>query len=311
MEKKWYGLFAMEGVAAGVCFYFLGPEGADLMAALAQPLIWLGRGLRELSLWGGFGNVLAWILYLGLSLAPLFLLAVRLVRKKARWEDGTLAVLSGVLAWGLYYLINPTRLPSAFAGTAMAGFQCACCIWSALLCWVLLEALSRQGKPERLLKVLLNLAGALTVFAAFGLGVGDLLGEMEDAARGNTLGDLTVTNGFLILRCIYGCFAAGLDLWVIRGGLDLVDGLTQDPFSQGTLDGARELVRRGKTALKLAVLGALALNLMQILAGKALYRVRLDLNLPLGSMILILAGILLGSLLQRSKALKDDSDLFV
>lgn len=88
MEKKWYGLFALEGVAAGVCFYFLGPEGADLMAALTQPLIWLGRGLRELSLWGGFGNVLAWILYLGLSLAPLFLLAVRLVRKKPGGRTG-------------------------------------------------------------------------------------------------------------------------------------------------------------------------------------------------------------------------------
>lgn len=309
MKRSWYLPFALEGVLAAMLFWHY-PGDGTLFDAMAWPLELLGQGLRWLSLSGGMGNAAAWVVYLALCLFPLGVLAWKAARNRAGGEDAVLVLLAGALAWGLYYLINPTRMPAVWAGTDMGVYQCSQLIWSAVLCWGLFSLL-RAGNPERLLGWLLNALGAVLVLSACGLELGRLMQKMEAVAQANTMGSLTVTNGFLLLRYGLHLLNAFLGLWVLEAARGLLAQVCRDAYAQQTLDAADGLMHRGTLALKAAVVGNLGLNLLQILAGKQLRDMALNLELPLLSMVLILSGILLCRLLTRGKEMKDDSDLFI
>ena len=51
-------------------------EFTVLMNIIVKPMAILGEGLRNLSLSGTFGNLLAWVFYLLISLLPIFLLGI-------------------------------------------------------------------------------------------------------------------------------------------------------------------------------------------------------------------------------------------
>lgn len=309
MKKSWYLPFVLEGLLAAAVFRNC-PGDGTLLGAMAQPLALLGRGLRGLSLSGTAGNIAAWAVYLALCLAPLGWLGWKLVRGKARGEDALLVLLAGVLAWGLYYLINPTRLPGAWGGTDMGVYQCSQIVWSALLCWGLL-ALLRMKQPERALRWLLNVLGAVLVLSVCGLELGRLILKLEEVRKANTMGSLTVTNGFLMLRYGFLLLNGAFDLWVIQAGQSLLSQVCRDAYAQESVDAAFVLIRRGTLALKTAVLGSLGLNLLQILAGEKLRDVALNVNVPLSSMVLIFSGILLCRLLTRGRELQEDSKLII
>lgn len=313
MKRNWYLPFALEGALAALLFWFY-PGDGTIFSAMAQPLVWVGRGLRQLSLAGVSGDLAAWLVYLALCLAPAGVMVWKRRRGNAIPADWLLLLLSAVIAWGLYYLVNPTRLPGIWAGTDMGLYQCSQIIWSALLSVVLLELLGKSASlehPEGLLKWLLNAVAAVVVFGAMGLELGRLVLKLEEVRQANTMGDLALTNLFLRLR--YGLTVMGccLDLWILRGAQGLLEALSRDAWSQETVDAAQSLIRRCTRALSLVVLGGLGLNLAQILCASRLHDVSLDLTIPLGSLVLIFAGILLCRLLVRSKAIKDDSDLIV
>lgn len=308
MKKRWFIPFALEALLAAVVFWNH-PGDGTLFGAMALPFQLLGQGLRALSLSGAAGNIAAWAVYLVICLAPLGVLIWKTARGKACRADAILAVLTGVLAWGLYYLVNPTHLSGGWGGIDMGIYQCSQVIWSAVLCWALFGLL--RARPERVLRWLLNALGAVLVLDLCGVELGRLLLKIEEVRQANTMGGLALTNGFLILRYMVVFLNGVLNLWVIQAGRGLLTQVCRDAYSQESVDAAQILIRRGTLALNVMVLGNLGLNLLQILAGENLRDVALNLDLPLLSMVLILAGILLCRLLTRGKELKDDSDLII
>lgn len=309
MKKTWYLPFVLEGLLAAVIFWNY-PGDGTVLAALDQPFVLLGRGLRWLSLSGAAGNVAAWAVYLAICLAPLGWLVWKRIRGKSGKADLLLLLLSGVLAWGLYCLINPTCLPGVWGATDVGALSAAQVIWSALLCCSLFSLLGTQN-PGKLLGWLLNALGAVLVLSACGVELGRLVLKLEAVRKANSIGGLAATNGFLILRWVWGLITCGLDLWVLEGSRALVKGLRLDANARESVDAASVLIRRGTLVLQTAVLGSLGLNLLQILAGEHLREVDLHVSLPLTSIVLILAGILLCRLLTRGRELQEDSDLII
>lgn len=314
MKKNWYVLYALEALACGILFCMFQPGEGNLISLTAQPLILLGRGLRSLSLGGGAGNFLAWAVYLTLCLMPLAVLVWRAASHRCRRYDWLLALLSGAAAWGLYYLVNPTHLPGPWAGTNMGAILCSEAIWAVLLGYVLLRLLCWSRTPDRaqrLLGVLLNVLAAVLVVNAFGLELGRLLEKMRQVREANTVGSLTLTNAVLTLRYLLKALVCCLDLWMLRAGLELLRELGRDPWSEEAVEACRELSHRCIRSLEAVVLGSLTVNLLQIALIGSLRDVELNLNLPLASLMLVFAGILLCRLLQGAKELKDDSDLII
>ena len=104
------------------------------MNIITQPLILLGEGLRKLSLSGNVGNIIAIIVYVGICLLPL----IFVIRRKWRKENLLLPVLSGMLAYGLYHLINP-GLMSEYMSGKMGSEICAHAIYSVFIAWIVLR----------------------------------------------------------------------------------------------------------------------------------------------------------------------------
>lgn len=112
----WWLLLGAACIAGAMATRRMG-QGAMLLYVLALPLELAGRGLRALSLLGGFWNILAWGLYGLLCLLPalLGLLARRRGRGQGHWWMG--ASLSLCLFYFLYRFINPALLiPGVGAG---------------------------------------------------------------------------------------------------------------------------------------------------------------------------------------------------
>lgn len=75
------------------------------------PLEQIGIGLRWMSLQGGLKNTIAIVIYIALCLTPLMFFILNLRKKKINAEDILMPVLSLVLFYVIYMMINPGLLP--------------------------------------------------------------------------------------------------------------------------------------------------------------------------------------------------------
>ena len=167
MAWRRVGLMLCAALAGGLTA--LAPLEQAVQAGYAQ-LEEAGAWLRQLSLSGAGGNVLAWALVLLVSCLPLLLLV--LPRGRGRWHGEDLllpgcALLFLVLA---FCLVNPTWQPSPIFPEVwmLAAFG----IWGmGLVSWLVLRLLRglEEGTMEKVsavLRVLLVGCAALLVFAA-------------------------------------------------------------------------------------------------------------------------------------------------
>ena len=142
-------------------------EAAEVLTA---PVEELGFWLREQSLSGAGGNLLAWGVVLLIAVLPLLLLVLPRGREGLRWEDCLLPVSSLGLLGLLYGAVNPGWIASPLAdGWGLAAWGSVC--GTALAAWVILRVLRglEGGTLEKLsgvLRVLLLICAALLVFAA-------------------------------------------------------------------------------------------------------------------------------------------------
>ena len=112
-------------------------EAAEVLTA---PVEELGFWLREQSLSGAGGNLLAWGVVLLIAVLPLLLLVLPRGREGLRWEDCLLPVSSLGLLGLLYGAVNPGWIASPLAdGWGLAAWGSVC--GTALAAWVILRVL--------------------------------------------------------------------------------------------------------------------------------------------------------------------------
>ena len=124
-QRNWYIALSLEAAACLLLVALLGwnsSEGESLASLAAFPFAQIGLGLRWLSLSGAVGNGLAIGLYVLLSLIPLIALGVIWRRGKLRQADALRAVLSALLFWVLYLMVNPGLL-TAWLNLAAGGIE--------------------------------------------------------------------------------------------------------------------------------------------------------------------------------------------
>ncbi len=142
----------------------------QVAGAMTAPIELAGGLLRELSLSGPGGNVLAWALVLLAAGLPLLLLVLPPNRGRRHWEDALLPISSLLLIGLAFCLVNPTWQPSPIFPEVwmLAAFG----IWEmGLVSWLVLRLLRglEEGTMEKVsavLRVLLVGCAALLVFAA-------------------------------------------------------------------------------------------------------------------------------------------------
>lgn len=324
MAWRRVGLMLCAALAGGLTA--LAPLEQAVQAGYAQ-LEEAGAWLRQLSLSGAGGNVLAWALVLLVSCLPLLLLV--LPRGRGRWHGEDLllpgcALLFLVLA---FCLVNPTWQPSPIFPEVwmLAAFG----IWGmGLVSWLVLRLLRglEEGTIEKVsavLRVLLVGCAALLVFAAALHGSRAVAAAVDGPApeqiamgqlitggpfdRVMSAGSLWLTAVLALAELVPNLLAA----WVLLLAADLTDALALGPFSGESAARCAATARRCRLAIQLTLALALGGNLVKLALVGVIPQVQFSLDLPLLPLTLTAALYLLCRCIQRGKELQEDNDSII
>lgn len=324
MAWRRVGLMLCAALAGGLTA--LAPLEQAVQAGYAQ-LEEAGAWLRQLSLSGAGGNVLAWALVLLVSCLPLLLLV--LPRGRGRWHGEDLllpgcALLFLVLA---FCLVNPTWQPSPIFPEVwmLAAFG----IWGmGLVSWLVLRLLRglEEGTIEKVsavLRVLLVGCAALLVFAAALHGSRAVAAAVDGPApeqiamgqlitggpfdRVMSAGSLWLTAVLALAELVPNLLAA----WVLLLAADLADALALGPFSGESAARCAATARRCRLAIQLTLALALGGNLVKLALVGVIPQVQFSLDLPLLPLTLTAALYLLCRCIQRGKELQEDNDSII
>lgn len=305
-------------------------EGAAFSFA-AFPGSAAGQGLSMLAGTGRFGFALALTLYAFLMLLPLYALARIRARRDWKAEDTLLGLCSLAVAGALF----PRGWVAYWSTSAETLFPRLAWQWllfALLAGWVVLRLLRRfsDGGTQELLKlfrVLLGLAAAYFVFAVFFVEFAGLLTAIDTLKAGNTAfaadtllpaaaditGSKSLAFSYIVLALRFGAkslptlFAAATAYFAIG----LLDTMENGAFTQESAAYAPKLAAWCVKVLKLSVLLALAVNLLQAVCAPLILSTSISIPLPVLELCFVLAALLGARLIASNVALAADNDLFI
>lgn len=305
-------------------------EGAAFSFA-AFPGSAAGQGLSMLAGTGRFGFALALTLYAFLVLLPLYALARIRARRDWKAEDTLLGLCSLAVAGALF----PRGWVAYWSTSAETLFPRLAWQWllfALLAGWVVLRLLRRfsDGGTQELLKlfrVLLGLAAAYFVFAVFFAEFAGLLTAIDTLKAGNTAftadallpaaaditGSKSLAFSYIVLALRFGAkslptlFAAATAYFAIG----LLDTMEDGAFTQESAAYAPKLAAWCVKVLKLSVLLALAVNLLQAVCAPLILSTSISISLPVLELCFVLAALLGARLIASNVALAADNDLFI
>jgi len=305
-------------------------EGAAFSFA-AFPGSAAGQGLSMLAGTGRFGFALALTLYAFLALLPLYALARIRARRDWKAEDTLLGLCSLAVAGALF----PRGWVAYWSMSAETLFPRLAWQWllfALLAGWVVLRLLRRfsDGGTQELLKlfrVLLGLAAAYFVFAVFFAEFAGLLTAIDTLKAGNTAftadallpaaaditGSKSLAFSYIVLALRFGAkslptlFAAATAYFAIG----LLDTMEDGAFTQESAAYAPKLAAWCVKVLKLSVLLALAVNLLQAVCAPLILSTSISIPLPVLELCFVLAALLGARLIASNVALAADNDLFI
>ena len=298
----------------------------QVAGALTAPIELAGGLLRELSLSGPGGNVLAWAIVLLAAGLPLLLLVLPPNRGRRHWEDIFLPASSLLLIGLAFCAVNPSYLDRFFGSTLLIA---AAMIWVSLLVfWGVLRLLRgmEEAPLERLsgvLRILLVGCAALLVFAAASRVSGAIV-EINNLQQDWTLflavasvpepsgltGDqaLNIALALPLVELIPDLLGA----WMLLLAADLTTALAREPFGEESVGRCVTTARWSRLAIQATLVLALGVNLVKLARYDSLItEVKVSLDLPLIPLILSAALYLLCRCVQRGRELQEDNDSII
>ena len=298
----------------------------QVAGALTAPIELAGGLLRELSLSGPGGNVLAWAIVLLAARLPLLLLVLPPNRGRRHWEDIFLPASSLLLIGLAFCAVNPSYLDRFFGSTLLIA---AAVIWVSLLVfWGVLRLLRgmEEAPLEKLsgvLRILLVGCAALLVFAAASRVSGAIV-EINNLQQDWTLflavasvpepsgltGDqaLNIALALPLVELIPDLLGA----WMLLLAADLTTALARDPFGEESVGRCVTTARWSRLAIQATLVLALGVNLVKLARYDSLItEVKVSLDLPLIPLILSAALYLLCRCVQRGRELQEDNDSII
>ena len=297
----------------------------QVAGAMTAPIELAGGLLRELSLSGPGGNILAWVIVLLAAGLPLLLLVLPPNRGRRHWEDVFLPASSLLLIGLAFCAVNPSYLDRFFSSTQLIA---AAVVWVSLLVfWGVLRLLRgmEEAPLEKLsgvLRILLVGCAALLVFAAASRVSGAIV-EINNLQQDWTLflavasvpepsgltGDqaLNIALALPLVELIPDLLGA----WMLLLAADLTAALALGPFSGESAARCAATARRCRLAIQLTLALALGGNLVKLALVGVIPQVQFSLDLPLLPLTLAADLYLLCRCIQRGKEPQEDNDSII
>lgn len=320
MKLKVYQRMLLLEAILLLLFFLLKASLPDLFSSLmAFPFEQIGKGLRELSLSGDSGNIIALVLYFLVSLIPVMVFIGFYWKKKVRLEDFLLLILSGVLFAALYYMVNPIKsgmffgsTPGFAAGKAFLGGS----VYSVLVAYIALKALrvfagAQKEEVQKYLVFLLGFINTIFVFNVFGLIFGSYLETRKRFIEGNTYPGHFLSEVFLVLQHLVSALPYLLSIFIVFHLMNFIDEMRKDRFSDEVLSQAKRLTKQSIGLIAFTVLSNMTIHLLQLMFISELREIHVTLVIPLLPLIFVLAVLLYTQLVKENRSLKEDNDLFI
>lgn len=289
--------------------------------ATAFPFEQVGNLLRALSLVNAIGNVIAIVLYVAICLIPTGMYLYLRKRGKAGKMDLFLPVISAVLFFVIYYIINPGLFVVMVPGTSkmMLGML----FYSVFCCYLVLKILEKCLKAdanwlEKGLHIILYLIIMMLIFEIIMGCFGEISAAYQKAQTENSASefffdasDLTMTYIFLALQSIVRAIPFALDILIIFGGMNLLDAMKKDMYSEESVMAAEKLATTCIRSLVATMLSGLALNVLQVLLRNQIHYVNLVITVPIFSIMFALMVLLLAKYIRETQKVKRELDMFI
>ncbi len=292
------------------------------MIDLTFPWKQAGGLLRRLSLSGGAGNGIAWILFLAAGALPLFA-AFYLWRRRRAVKADLLLVSSSAAIWaGLWFFINPTymnRYLSPIPSGGMAKYALAAVMDSLLLTWILLRCILCCGKLEQG-GILSGLRVLLGVY--IGLSAGNLLWQavtqtareytaLKDGNTGVSHALLSFSVFFLILQTIVGILPefCNLALLVLVSGF--LGSYKKGAYSEASCLWMKRLGTASGHFLTLILSVTVGFNVLQLLCSRFILSSHHRIFFPLSGLLVVLGIRMFSFLYLDGKQMKEDNEMFI
>lgn len=287
------------------------------------PLEQIGWGLRQLSLSGTVGNVLAVIIYLVIGCIPAEIYLLLKKRGNSCKEDVLLLPISAALFVVLYFMVNP----GLFQTGGMGGETYLLCgtLYSLLIGYLVLRTLKYSKQADmrglqnalRILLVMVIVLFAVLILVEFFVNLPTRIAavrEANSAVMGNEILEmpgLTLTYIFLLLRCGVNILSYGCYIVIFYFCIRVLDELIHHSYSEEAIAAVKRTSEYCRKALAAIVVSEVILNVAQILCRNRIYQVDITANVPLGTILFIFAIHVMARYIEENQKLKLDNSLFI
>lgn len=306
MFKVILGLVAL----GSLIFSFSTSNSSILFSMFNFPFEQIGNILRNLSLSSTGGNILSWIIYLVICLIPLGLFFYIKKKQAVKKVDYLLIVLTFVLFYVLYYMINPGFLSEMFSSAIQIKKPAlGSVVYSIILGYIILKSLTfiKLANSEKIFYyfvILLKVMILLCVFTILGTYLQQYLLSTNMVKNQNTKFMFFITYLNNIIPYIF-------NILILFKLLDLCDEFKLNKISEQAISILDKISKLCILALITIVISQITYQLLQAIIISKIDSVHASVNLPITSIILVLAALLFTNYMKEVKKLKDENDLFI
>lgn len=320
-RKLFYILLACEA-ALCIIFCFVKLSWPTLFSSImAFPFEQIAHVLRILSLSSPTGNVIAFLIYFIISLIPLMLLLIFSKKRKLKPEDILLIILTGILFGTLYYMINPgtltTMMGNALSASILKAFL-GVIIYSVIAGYILLRILRTFSNSDKhslykYLKILLIILNVIFVFVIFGTLFNNMISSFNSCTVSNTAPEqsLWLNYVFISLNCIISALPYIFNVFIVFKVMNLLAEFNEDNYSDKSSALADNLSRWCIKTLSITVVSNIIFNTLQLILIKKLLVIESMVQIPIFSIVFVLATLLMAKYINENRKLKSDNDLFI
>jgi len=281
----------------------------------AFPFQQIGALISLINQGDSLSDGLALMLYVGVSLLPVWAMFAIKQKRSLEGEDTLLGVMSLCLFFVLYRMAN---LQASGDIQKIAAAVLGGVVWAVLAGYLALRALRLFFKSDteglwKYLKSLVIVLAFVFVIQAFGGGVSGCIAEIKSFNAKNTMPGLNLTpsHAFIIFGSIVSALPWVVDCITAILGVGLLGKMAVDRHSEESVAAGEKLAKWCKRGLGWIVVSNLGYNVLQLLYMKDLLNVSIGVNIPLFSICFVLAVLLFARMMEENRQLKEDSELII
>lgn len=292
----------------------------NIVTFIVKPFSILGEALRNLSLNSGFGNILSILLFILISLIPIFILIRMIILKKAKILDYILLTVISVFTFlSIYGYINPHILFDRFdvhdiIDPSIEGYDLMVFIVNAFYVYILclligiyLVLKMHKAKNINIVKVFSRVIDVLIVIYLFGIFFVNIPAYINGLSE-----DLTsAVIGLQFIETLSSLAAYVFMILILFNLKSLIKFMGQNEFHEESLIYSKKLYKLSIISLIVILSMQILYNLYQVVFISSIPDVSASIYLPMDTLFLSVTFFFLGKYLTKVNELNEEHNLIV